>query len=446
MGTRLPTAIDFCNKGIIAALLCCLVAFGFAQDSGRAVRHHPIAATEDPASNLLDQAETLLGKGDAAGAKPLLEQATQKDPKSYQAWYDLGYAEQALNQREQAIAAYRKSLEINPRVFEANLNLGITLASVGQSEEAIKCLKAATDLQPASRPERSREHAWLTLGQLLLPRDSAGAEEAFLSASKLMPSDPQPHLHLAQLYENAGKLDQAKTQYQQSLSATDAQARAQALRGLVNVAVASKQYGEAETNVRQYLATTPADSRAHLLLGRLLAAQNKNDEALHELDAAGNQNDSAVLREKAELLSAVHRENDAIPIYKLLLDKSGNDAQLRYQYGLALMHQHQWVPAQEQLVAAVKLNPNLASAYGDLAVVASENQQYDLTLKALEIRTKLLGDNPGTFFLRATALDHLRRFPEATESYRQFLAVANGKYPDEEWKARHRLIAIEKLK
>jgi tetratricopeptide (TPR) repeat protein len=88
----------------------------------------------------------------------------------------------------------------------------------------------------------------------------------------------------------------------------------------------------------------------------------------------------------------------------------------------------------------------LAEAYGDLAVVSSENKQYDLTLKALEVRTKLLGDNPGTFFLRATALDHLRRYPEATQNYRQFLAAANGNYPDEEWKARHRLIAIQNQK
>ncbi len=410
------------------------------------MRHHPAPVAEDPTSNLLDRAETLLSKGEAAGAKPLLEQATQKNPKSYQAWYDLGYAEQALNEREQAIAAYHKSLDINPKVFEANLNLGMMLAAAGQKDEAVKYLKHATELQPASHPERSKEHAWLALGQILLPADSAGAEQAFLNASKLAPSDAQPHLLLGELYENSGKLEQAKAQYQQSLGATDTQQQAQALRGLVNIAVASKQYAEAEANVRQYLATTPNDSQAHLLLGRLLAAQGKNDEALHELEAAGNQNDPAVLREKAELLSAVHREGDAIPIYKLLVSNSGNDAQLRYEYGLALMHDHQWEPAEEQLLAAVKLNPNLAPAYGDLAVVASENQQYDLTLKALEIRTKLLGDNPGTFFLRATALDHLRRFPEATENYRQFLAVANGKYPDEEWKARHRLIAIEKLK
>ena len=435
-----------CSKRFIAALLCSLVASGFSQETGRAVRHRPVAIAEDPASSLLDQAETLLSKGEAAGAKPLLEQATQKNPKSYQAWYDLGYAEQALNERDQAIAAYRKSLEINPKVFETNLNLGMVLASAGQKDQAVKYLNAATELQPASHPERSKEHAWLALGQILLPADSAGAEQAFLSASKRAPSDAQPHLLLGELYENLGKLEQSKAQYQQSLSATNIQQRAQALRGLVNIAVTSKQYSEAEANVRQYLTTTPNDSQAHLLLGRLLAAQDKNDEALHELDAAGNQNDPAVLGEKAKLLSAVHRDGDAIPIYKLLVSNKSNDAQLRYEYGLALMHEHQGVPAEEQLLAAVKLNSNLASAYGDLAVVASENQQYDLTLKALEIRTKLLGDNPGTYFMRATALDHLRRFPEATENYRQFLAVANGKYPDEEWKARHRLIAIEKLK
>ncbi|HET8825800.1 MAG TPA: tetratricopeptide repeat protein, partial [Terriglobales bacterium] len=164
----------FCNKRFIPLLLCGLIASGFSQETGRSIRHRPAAAAEDPASNLLDQAETLLSKGDAAGAKPLLEQATQKNPKSYQAWYDLGYSEQALNQREQAITAYRKSLDINPKVFEANLNLGIMLASAGQREEAGKYLKAATELQPASHPERSKEHAWLALGQLLLPSDSNG--------------------------------------------------------------------------------------------------------------------------------------------------------------------------------------------------------------------------------------------------------------------------------
>jgi tetratricopeptide (TPR) repeat protein len=145
-------------------------------------------------------------------------------------------------------------------------------------------------------------------------------------------------------------------------------------------------------------------------------------------------------------LTALHRDSEALPIYKQLVEQNPGDARLHDQYGIALMHQHQFAPAEEQLLAALKLNPNMGNAYGDLAVVASENQQYDLTLKALEVRTKLLGENPGSYFLRATALDHLRRFPEATQNYRQFLASSGGKYPDEEWKARHRLLAIQNMK
>jgi len=437
-----------CDKRLLGILFCCAGTFwAQSEQTKTTVRHYPAPVTaSSAASALLDQGEALLAKGDYTGAQPLLQQATVKDPKSYQAWYDLGYAEQALRHETEAIAAYRKSVELNPKVFESNLNLGIALAASSQPDEATKYLAAATGLQPVNHPQQAKEHAWISLGRLQLNSDPAAAERAFGEAVRILPSDPEPHLLLAELQESSGKLDEAKAQYRQALAGAQGEFRAQALRGLVNIAITSKQYGEAESNVRQYLADSPSDSQAHLLLGRLLTAQGKNEEGLAELTSAGKTSDPSVLHEQADLLSALHREAEAVPIYKRLIDQEGHNAQLRYSYGLALMHLHQTAPAEEQIIAALKLNPNLARAYGDLAVVASDNQHYDLALKALEVRTKLLGDNPGTYFLRATALDHLRRFPEATQNYRQFLAVANGKYPDEEWKARHRLIAIQNLK
>jgi tetratricopeptide (TPR) repeat protein len=395
---------------------------------------------------MLDQAEALLAKRNYSAAQPLLQQATANDPKSYQAWYDLAYCEQALNHNSEALTAYKKSLEINPKVFETNLNLGLLMANSADRDQAIYYLQAATQLQPVSNPAQAREHAWLALGRLKASSNPAEAERAFAEATKLVPADFEPHLMLAELYENSSKLAEARTEYQQALAGAQGEARRRALRGLVNISLGSKQYAEAEKGVREYLVTNPADSQAHLLLGRLLAAQGKNEDALAELSRVGSEDNAQVLREKASLLMELNRETEAVPIYKQLVNQDGSDAQLRYEYGLALMHRHQWPDAETQLLAAAKLNPNLADAYGDLAVVASENQHYDLALKALDIRTKLLGDNPGTYFLRATSLDHLRRFPEATQSYKQFLAAANGKYPDEEWKARHRLIAIEKLK
>jgi len=428
-------------------LLASLSAAAVQQDTHQTVRHHAAAQqTPSAASALLDQAEALLANGDYSSAQPLLEKAAVKDPKSYQAWYDLGYCEQALNHNSEALSAYKKSLEINAGVFETNLNLGLLLANSGERDQAITYVRAATQLQPTTHRERAKAHAWLTLGRLQQSSKPGEAENAFIEAAKLTPEDSEPRLSLGELYESSGKLEAARTQYRQAAEGAQGDARDRALRGLVNIAIKSKQYDQAEMNVRQYLATNPADSQAHLLLGRLLAAQGRNDEAMAKLSAAGNQKDPKVLRDKAGLLMAVNREVEAVPIYKQLVEQSGSDSELRYQYGLGLMHQHHWPEAEEQLLAAIKLNANLATAYGDLAVVASENQHYDLALKALDIRTKLLGDNPGIYFLRATALDHLRRFPEATQSYTQFLAAANGKYPDEEWKARHRLIAIEKLK
>jgi hypothetical protein len=85
--------------------------------------------------------------------------------------------------------------------------------------------------------------------------------------------------------------------------------------------------------------------------------------------------------------------------------------------------------------------------YVDLAFAASENKNYELTIRALNGRTLLNAELPAIcFFLRASAYDHLRDYKQAAVDYHHFLDVANGKYPDQEWQATHRLIAIEPKK
>ena len=92
------------------------------------------------------------------------------------------------------------------------------------------------------------------------------------------------------------------------------------------------------------------------------------------------------------------------------------------------------------------MKPDWGEVYGELAFAADENKNYPLTIKALEVRAKYLPEIPVTYFLRATAYDHLRDYQQASANYHLFLQVANGKYPDQEWQARHRLIAIEPKK
>ena len=66
-----------------------------------------------------------------------------------------------------------------------------------------------------------------------------------------------------------------------------------------------------------------------------------------------------------------------------------------------------------------------------------------LNSEILRERAKYLPDTPIIFFFRATAYDHLRDAKQAAKYYHQFLEAANGKYPEQEWQAKHRLIAIE---
>ena len=119
------------------------------------------------------------------------------------------------------------------------------------------------------------------------------------------------------------------------------------------------------------------------------------------------------------------------------------DAEAHFALGALLMHVRKYPEAQQELLLAVQLKPDLADAYGNLAVVAAENKDYQLTLKALDYRAKFLPESPATYFLRATTFDNLKAVPQAVEYYQRFLAADAGKLPDQEWQARHRLIALD---
>ena len=129
-----------------------------------------------------------------------------------------------------------------------------------------------------------------------------------------------------------------------------------------------------------------------------------------------------------------------------MLAVNPDDAGLHQGLGKALLEQKKFAAAQKEFLAAVNLKPDLGTAYGDLAFAAGENKDYPLAIKALDTRAKFLPEVPITYFLRASAYDHLKDVKRAAANYHLFLNTANGKYPDQEWQAKHRLIAIEPKK
>ena len=408
-------------------------------------RHHVRVEDESATSPELGRATELIQKEDYAAAAPLLRGVTASDPGNYVAWFDLGFVENALGKLDDSIAAYRRSVEAKPTVFESNLNLGLQLAKSG-SIDAEKFLRAATMLTPASHVNEGHARAWISLGHLLEKSRPDEALAAFENAVALQPSDPEAHVSAGPLLEAANRFADAEREYKQAQTLDPHSVDATI--GLANLYMRGRRFSDAEQALKSLLVAQPESAAAHIQMGRVLAAQENYSAAIPEMQAGIklSPNDSSAQREVAEIYALAGKNDQAEAAYRALLAGHAGDPELHRGLGQALLRQKQFSPAQDEFLAAIKLKADFGEAYGDLAFAANENKQYLLTVKALAARAKLLPEVPVTYFLRASALDHLRDYKQAAANYHLFLDVAQGKYPDQEWQARHRLIAIEPKK
>jgi len=414
--------------------------------AAQTVRHHKIAETDSSFPPELSQAETDIEKKDYTAAEPLLQKVVANNPDNYQAWFDLGFVYNAQGNSTESIAAYRRSVAAKPDVFESNLNLGISLAKTGQPE-AEKYLRTATTLKPTAHVDEGHARAWLSLAHVLEASKPDEAIAAYQQAAALAPKDPEPHLAAGALLEKANRFADAEQEYKRALAIDPASS--EALVGLANISMRGNHLLDAEQALQKIVSLHPDDIQARLQLARVLSKMGKNDEAAASAQAAikldpGN---PKIQREMADLDMGAKSYDQAEAIYRSLLNEKASDpADLHHLLGVALLKQRKFPEAEQELLAAVKLKPDLGEAYGDLAVAAVENKDYQLAIKAADARAKFLPEIPIGYFLRASAYDHLRAYKPAAENYHKFLEVANGQYPDQEWQARHRLIAIEPKK
>jgi tetratricopeptide (TPR) repeat protein len=460
MERRVPMAA---NK-ILPSVLLALAASGcaIAQDATQAPSPPPASSSSSGAHRAihhiqvpdedaptqppeLTQAEAAIEKKNYAAAESFLHKLVERDSASYVGWFDLGFVENALGNVDASIAAYRKSVAAKPDVFESNLNLGLQLAKTAQPG-AEEFLRAATRLKPTSHIEEGQYRAWLALGHALEQSKPEEALTAYERAAALQPKEAEPHFAAGMLLEQENRFSAAADEYERVLAIDPGSS--DAIMGLANVYMRGRRFPEAEEYLRKVRAEHPDSAAAEIQLGRVLAAEGKNDEAIAALQAGIKlaPGDEAALRDLVEVYTNAGKNDLAEAVYRTLVAAHPSDAELHRRLGQALLREKKTKEAQQEFLAAVKFKPDLGEAYGDLAFAAGENQDYELAIRALNARAKLMPDNPVTYFLRASACDHLRDFKTAAANYHLFLNTAKGKYPDYEWKAKHRLIAIEPKK
>jgi len=155
----------------------------------------------------------------------------------------------------------------------------------------------------------------------------------------------------------------------------------------------------------------------------------------------------------SRMLARVYEMNgdhaNAERLYRDLVLATPADPVLLDALGSVLVQEQKYAEAESIFARAVNLRAQFHddSAWGvaaaHLAFAASKAGHPQITLQALNARATVLPDTPSVLFLRAISYDSLHQKKQAMEAYRAFLVIAANKFPDEEFEARHRLIALE---
>jgi len=142
-------------------------------------------------------------------AVDLLKRAVDADsgakPNLKDAWYDLGRAYAGASDHPQAIAAFRKQIELNPNHKKANGELAMELEESGKPDEAVAAYRKQLELAPF-------EKETLKNFGLLLARQGKDAEARtqLEAAAAIPPDDPEIKMTLAQVYTRLGETAKAQ--------------------------------------------------------------------------------------------------------------------------------------------------------------------------------------------------------------------------------------------
>jgi predicted Zn-dependent protease len=432
---------------VVIFFLCFFAVFALGQSSaGPQAQQVPAAssaAQEEPLAPEVADAEAAIVKSDWKAAEATLTPYVATHPQDARALFDAGYVADVQNRLEDAAALYRRAVQANPKSFEAQLMLGLLLARQGKLADARPELAAATALDAGAAGPAAKARAWRALAQIDRSSNPAQASTDLLEALKLTPETVDDTLLAAEIADEAGQNEAAEKAYRRVLAEDPKSSPANA--GLAHLLIARKQYPEAETMLRAALEQSPDDPALTAQLAMVLAAQNKAEalpllEKLHD----AHPSDENITGMLAQVLAESGDSAGSDRLYVSLLASNPNDASLLIAHGQNLVSELKFIEAFSIFDRATQLDPANPDGWSGLAFAASRTNQPSITLHALTMRSKYLPENPSTYFLWATAYDTLHNKAAAATYYHHFLDAAGGKFPNEEWQAKQRLIVLEK--
>ena len=377
--------------------------------------------------------------GNYQAAADSFNKAITADPKDYYAHFNLAMAYTFLKKNEDGIAEYRKTLELKPGLYEAELNGGILLLRAKNPADAVPLLEDAATQKPTEFAPRMN----LAEAQLQMGLNEQAAENYRLAAG-IDPKSAAAELGWGRALALAGKLDDAEPHFRAAIARDERYH--DALLSLAELYEENKQIPQALAIYKEF----PGNAEVEEHAGRLLLESRKYDDAVRQFEQAYQKEPTEANRKS---LAAAYLQLGQVDKALPLLDKAVADEPANYDLRIGLAHalrdSKRYQAAAAQFNEAAKLKPTETKTWNELGSMLYLANDREAALTALD-HARQLGDNsPGNWFLTAIMLDgsHTTKaasIQQAITAYQKFLAVSDGKSPNQEFQARQRAKILQR--
>ncbi len=206
--------------------------------------------------------------------------ALELKPDYVEAHRNLGLALKALGKLEEAAACYRRALELKPDYVEAHYDLGIALKDQGKLDEAVVCYRRALELKPGFADAHNN------LGSAL--KDQGKLDEALACYRRALELDPDfagAHNNLGIALEELGDLEGAEDSFRTALGLNSRFALAHyQLANLLGGKLPQQDLAAERRLLEEPELTNPQQLPLHFGLAQVLDARGEYDEAAEHLD------------------------------------------------------------------------------------------------------------------------------------------------------------------
>jgi protein O-mannosyl-transferase len=318
-------------------------------------------------------------------------------------YFNLGTIYLQNGKLDEAVASFRRSIELNPYYPHPYVNLAIALTAQGKTDEAIATFRDAVRMNKHLASEDNIGAALVQRGLVV------HAITYYTEALKDQSYSPAVQNNLGLAYEMQGELDNALAHYQRALELDPHHSVAEFNSGNVH-----SQLGELKKAEAAYRRAVEEDShffQAYRRLGVVLRAQGRDEEALQNYRRALELNPSYAAAHY-NLGNAFLSKNDterAIQHYRAAIARDPSHVRAHAELGRALALRGETKEAVREIEQALEIDDSFATAHFNLAILLDR-----------------LGDRKG-------AIEHLKRVVEIApgdSQARQQLTVWSG--PNEE--------------